>query len=52
MFALQDFNITCKGGKIPSPLRSWKEAPLNKEVKDILDKVGYKVKLLSVTQVQ
>ncbi len=44
----QDFNITCKGGKIPYPIRTWKEAPLNKEIKDILDSVGYKVCCFSV----
>ena len=38
----EDYNITIKGGKIPEPLRSWKEATFAKEVMDIIEKIGYK----------
>ena len=42
----EDYNISTKGGKIPNPLRSWKESPLPKEIMEIIDKVGYKVGIL------
>ncbi|XP_004923050.1 probable ATP-dependent RNA helicase DDX23 [Bombyx mori] len=38
----EDYNITLKGGKIPNPIRSWKEAPLHTDIMDIINKVGYK----------
>lgn len=38
----EDYNITIKGGKIPDPIRSWKESGFPKEILDIIDKVGYK----------
>lgn len=31
------------GGKIPHPLRSWKESTLPKDILDIVDKLGYEV---------
>ncbi|KAL9965997.1 hypothetical protein ACROYT_G024002 [Oculina patagonica] len=37
----EDFTISTKGGKIPHPLRSWKESPLPKDILDIVDKLGY-----------
>lgn len=30
------------GGKIPEPVRSWKESNFPKEILEIIDKVGYK----------
>lgn len=38
----EDYNITIKGGRIPDPIRSWKESGFPKEILDIIDKVGYK----------
>jgi ATP-dependent RNA helicase DDX23/PRP28 len=38
----EDYCISIKGGRIPKPLRSWKEANLPKEVYDVILKVGYK----------
>jgi ATP-dependent RNA helicase DDX23/PRP28 len=39
----EDFNISCKGGKIPNAIRSWRESKINSELLDIIDKIGYKV---------
>ena len=39
----EDYNITCKGGRIPNPIRSWDEAIFLTEIKDIIDSIGYKV---------
>lgn len=30
------------GGKIPEPIRNWKESGIQKELLEIVDKVGYK----------
>uniref|UniRef100_A0A6M2DIA5 Probable ATP-dependent RNA helicase DDX23 n=1 Tax=Xenopsylla cheopis TaxID=163159 RepID=A0A6M2DIA5_XENCH len=38
----EDYNITIKGGKIPDPIRNWKESGFPSEILDIIDKVGYK----------
>uniref|UniRef100_A0A7G3ARE7 Probable ATP-dependent RNA helicase DDX23 n=1 Tax=Lutzomyia longipalpis TaxID=7200 RepID=A0A7G3ARE7_LUTLO len=38
----EDYNITIKGGKIPNPFRTWKESGFQKEILDIVEKVGYK----------
>ncbi|XP_014206061.1 probable ATP-dependent RNA helicase DDX23 [Copidosoma floridanum] len=38
----EDYNITIKGGRIPDPIRSWKESGFPKEILDIIDKIGYK----------
>lgn len=38
----EDYNITIKGGKIPEPIRNWKESGIQKELLEIIDKVGYK----------
>ena len=32
-----------QGGKIPYPLRSWRESPLPTEILDIVDNLGYEV---------
>lgn len=39
----EDFNISIKGGRVPKPLRNWKEANLPKEVYTVILDVGYKV---------
>ncbi|XP_038208524.1 probable ATP-dependent RNA helicase DDX23 [Zerene cesonia] len=38
----EDYNITIKGGKIPNPIRSWKEAGFHEDIMEIINKVGYK----------
>ncbi|CAH1105693.1 unnamed protein product [Psylliodes chrysocephalus] len=38
----EDYNITIKGGKIPEPIRNWKESGIQKELLEIIDKIGYK----------
>ncbi|XP_014239413.1 probable ATP-dependent RNA helicase DDX23 [Cimex lectularius] len=38
----EDYNITIKGGRIPDPIRSWKEVNFPPEIMEIIDKVGYK----------
>lgn len=38
----EDYNITIKGGKIPNPIRSWKEVSFHPDIMDIINKVGYK----------
>lgn len=38
----EDYNITIKGGRIPDPIRNWKEANFSPEIMEIVDKVGYK----------
>ncbi|EDQ86493.1 uncharacterized protein MONBRDRAFT_10827 [Monosiga brevicollis MX1] len=37
----EDFNIACKGGNIPPPLRSWDEAGLNPEMLKAIQKLGF-----------
>ena len=37
----EDYNITIKGGRIPNPYRSWQDSDLNKEILEIIAKVGY-----------
>ncbi|KAM3960140.1 putative ATP-dependent RNA helicase DDX23 [Aphomia sociella] len=38
----EDYNITIKGGKIPNPIRSWKEVSFHNDIMEIINKVGYK----------
>lgn len=38
----EDYNISCKGGRIPNAVRKWKEAGLPKDILDSIDMVGYK----------
>ena len=38
----EDYNISIKGGKIPNPLRSWKEDIIPETIQEIIEKVGYK----------
>lgn len=36
-------NVLCVlGGKIPEPIRNWKESGIQKELLEIIEKVGYK----------
>lgn len=39
----EDYNISCKGGRIPNPIRKWKEASLPKDLLEVIDTIGYKV---------
>lgn len=39
----EDYSITTKGGKIPNPIRNWKEYPLPAHILEVIDKCGYKV---------
>ena len=45
----EDYNISCKGGRIPNPVRKWKEGALPKDILDTIDAVGYKVWSLLVS---
>ncbi|XP_065210782.1 probable ATP-dependent RNA helicase DDX23 [Planococcus citri] len=38
----EDYNITIKGGKIPDPIRNWKESKIPEEILDIIHKIDYK----------
>ncbi|XP_076436582.1 putative ATP-dependent RNA helicase DDX23 [Babylonia areolata] len=38
----EDFNISCKGGRIPNPIRYWKESALGSDILEVIDRVGYK----------
>ena len=40
----EDYSITTKGGRIPNPIRSWKESGLPGEIIEVIDTVGYKVR--------
>lgn len=37
----EDFNITAKGGKIPNPIRYWKEASLPPDILEVIKENGY-----------
>ncbi|KAG0201768.1 mRNA splicing protein prp28 [Mortierella sp. GBA30] len=38
----EDFNIACKGGSIPNPIRRWSESGIAPQILAVIDKVGYK----------
>ncbi|KAF8986137.1 DEAD (Asp-Glu-Ala-Asp) box polypeptide 23 [Entomortierella lignicola] len=38
----EDFNIACKGGSIPNPIRRWSESTIDSKILEVIDKVGYK----------
>lgn len=40
----EDYSITTKGGKIPNPVRSWKDSSLPPHILEVIDKCGYKVR--------
>ena len=37
----EDYNITLKGGRIPNPIRRWRESNIPPKILDLIDKVGY-----------
>lgn len=37
----EDYNITTKGGRIPPPIRYWKESNLPTSILDVIDSLGY-----------
>ncbi|KAG8182290.1 hypothetical protein JTE90_011108 [Oedothorax gibbosus] len=37
----EDFNIAIKGGRIPNPIRHWKESGLTKSILEIIEQLGY-----------
>ena len=39
----EDYNISTKGGKIPSPLRYWNEAPLSDDLLKVIEGLHYDV---------
>ncbi len=41
----EDYSITTKGGKIPNPIRNWKEYSLPPHILEVIEKCGYKVSL-------
>ncbi|OAQ24189.1 P-loop containing nucleoside triphosphate hydrolase protein [Linnemannia elongata AG-77] len=38
----EDFNISCKGGSIPNPIRKWEESKIGPQILSVIEKVGYK----------
>ncbi|KAF9912790.1 mRNA splicing protein prp28 [Linnemannia zychae] len=38
----EDFNISCKGGSIPNPIRKWEESIISPRILEVIEKVGYK----------
>ncbi|XP_062247963.1 probable ATP-dependent RNA helicase DDX23 [Platichthys flesus] len=38
----EDYSITTKGGKIPNPIRNWKEYSLPDHILEVIDQCGYK----------
>jgi ATP-dependent RNA helicase DDX23/PRP28 len=39
---LSFFFVSCQGGNIADPIRSWKESDIPAEILEIIEKVGYK----------
>lgn len=39
----EDYSITTKGGKIPNPIRNWKEYSMPDHINEVIDACGYKV---------
>ncbi|XP_048461963.1 probable ATP-dependent RNA helicase DDX23, partial [Rhincodon typus] len=39
----EDYSITTKGGRIPNPIRSWKDSSLPLHIQEVIDKCGYKI---------
>ncbi|KAF9438808.1 mRNA splicing protein prp28 [Entomortierella beljakovae] len=37
----EDFNIACKGGSIPNPIRRWNESNIDTKILEVIEKVGY-----------
>lgn len=38
----EDYNISTKGGAVPHPIRSWKEAPMHSTILKAIEAIGYK----------
>ncbi|KAJ2477792.1 mRNA splicing protein prp28 [Coemansia sp. RSA 2131] len=38
----EDFSISCKGGRIPHPYRSWSESNIPKEILRVVEDIGYR----------
>lgn len=38
----EDYNITIKGGKVPHPIRKWKESSIPASILEIIDDIGYR----------
>ncbi|KAF3860715.1 hypothetical protein F7725_000970 [Dissostichus mawsoni] len=38
----EDYSITTKGGKIPNPIRNWKEYSMPDHINEVIDACGYK----------
>ncbi|XP_071966184.1 probable ATP-dependent RNA helicase DDX23 [Antedon mediterranea] len=38
----EDYNISSKGGRIPNPIRNWKESTLPNHILDVIDGLKYK----------
>ncbi|KAA8590831.1 hypothetical protein FQN60_001774 [Etheostoma spectabile] len=38
----EDYSITTKGGKIPNPIRNWKEYSMPDHILEVIEKCGYK----------
>ena len=41
----EDYNIACKGGRIPNPIRKWTESNLGSKILETIANVGYKVNI-------
>ncbi|KAG0302699.1 DEAD (Asp-Glu-Ala-Asp) box polypeptide 23, partial [Dissophora globulifera] len=37
----EDFNISCKGGSIPNPMRRWGESNIDPKILEVIEKIGY-----------
>ncbi len=37
----EDYNIATKGGRIPAPMRKWRESPLSEDILKVIDGLGY-----------
>ncbi|XP_037093871.1 LOW QUALITY PROTEIN: probable ATP-dependent RNA helicase DDX23 [Pollicipes pollicipes] len=38
----EDYNISIKGGKVPCPIRKWKESGIPRDILEVVDKAGYR----------
>ncbi len=37
----EDYSISTKGGRIPHPMRNWKESQLSEDIMKVIDGLGY-----------
>ena len=47
----EDYDISTKGGRIPVPIRYWKESGLPDEIQKVIESLGYEVKKQTYLQV-